>query len=60
MPEPNAGASFDHAVCTIAEEDAAGVLIWLAVCFCGWRSDAYLDEFGRTLRARTTPTPKTP
>ncbi len=60
MPEPDAGASFDHAVCTIAEEDAAGVLIWLAVCFCGWRSDAYLDEFGADLARSNHPDPEDP
>jgi len=60
MPDLDAEASFAHDACTIAEEDAAGVLTWLAVCFCGWRSDAYPEEFGADLARLDHPDPHHP
>ena len=46
MPDPDAEAPLGHEACTIAEQGAGGVLVWVAVCFCGWCSAEQEDEFG--------------
>jgi len=46
MPDPDAEAPLFHEACTIAEQGAGGVLVWVAVCFCGWCSAEHEDEFG--------------
>lgn len=49
MPGPDAEASLVHEGCTIAERGAGGVLVWVAVCFCGWCSAEHEDEIGADL-----------
>ncbi len=45
MADAEMEAPSAHEACTIAELGLGDALIWLAVCFCGWRSAAYEDEF---------------
>ncbi len=44
MPDPDAEAPLVHDACTIAEQGDGGVLIWVAVCFCGWCSAEQEDD----------------